>query len=86
MWVDFMGTALDGHPVAQLEPPPGMVQVRVDPNTGNETNAKSGILEMVNEEFSKALLGPEPVRIAGPTKKADTSVRRSAPRVMDDLF
>lgn len=87
MWVDFMGTALDGHPVAQLEPPPGMVQVRVDPNTGNETKAKSGILEMVNEEFSKALLGPEPVRIAGPTKKkADTSVRRSAPRVMDDLF
>jgi penicillin-binding protein 1A len=64
-----------------------MVQVRVDPTRGTETKAKSGILEMVNEEFSKDLLGPEPVRVAGPTKKkADTSVRRSAPRVMDDLF
>jgi penicillin-binding protein 1A len=86
MWVDFMGTALADLPIAQLDPPPGMVQVRVDPTRGTETKAKSGILEMVNEEFSNALLGPEPVRIAGPTRNADTSVRRSAPRVMDDLF
>ena len=86
MWVDFMGIALDGHPVATLDPPPGMVQVRVDPTRGTETKAKSGILEMVNEEFREALLGPEPVRVAGPAKKPDTSVRRSAPRVMDDLF
>ncbi|EGV16919.1 penicillin-binding protein 1A [Thiocapsa marina] len=86
MWVDFMGTALENLPIAQLDPPPGMVQVRVDPTRGTETKAKSGILEMVNEEFSNALLGPEPVRVAGPTRKADTSVRRSAPRVMDDLF
>ncbi|WP_296809082.1 PBP1A family penicillin-binding protein [Thiocapsa sp.] len=86
MWVDFMSAALENLPIAQLDPPPGMVQVRVDPTRGTETKAKSGILEMVNEEFSKDLLGPEPVRIAGPTRKADTSVRRSAPRVMDDLF
>ncbi|WP_245969953.1 penicillin-binding protein 1A [Thiocapsa rosea] len=86
MWVDFMGAALEDLPIAKLDPPPGMVQVRVDPTRGTETKAKSGILEMVNEEFSKALLGPEPVRIAGPTRPADTSVRRSAPRVMDDLF
>ena len=87
MWVDFMGTALENLPIAKLDPPPGMVQVRVDPTRGTETKAKSGILEMVNKEFSNALLGPEPVRVAGPTKKkADTSVRRSAPRVMDDLF
>jgi penicillin-binding protein 1A len=88
MWVDFMGAALENLPIAQLEPPPGMVQVRVDPTRGTETKSRNGILEMVNEEFSNALLGPEPVRVAGPTtkRKADTSVRRSAPRVMDDLF
>jgi penicillin-binding protein 1A len=65
-----------------------MVQVRVDPTRGTETKSRNGILEMVNEEFSNALLGPEPVRVAGPTtkRKANTSVRRSAPRVMDDLF
>jgi penicillin-binding protein 1A len=85
MWVDFMAAALDSVPVATLDPPPGMVQVRVDPTRGTETKAKSGVLEMVNEEYRTALLGPEPVRVAAPAKQ-DTSVRRSAPRVMDDLF
>jgi penicillin-binding protein 1A len=85
MWVDFMSAALDSVPVATLDPPPGMVQVRVDPTRGTETKAKSGVLEMVNEEYRTALLGPEPVRVAAPAKQ-DTSVRRSAPRVMDDLF
>jgi penicillin-binding protein 1A len=80
-----MATALEGVPVATLDPPPGMVQVRVDPSRGTETKAKSGILEMVNEEHRTALLGPDPVRVAAPAKQ-DTSVRRSAPRVMDDLF
>ncbi|MBK1645351.1 peptidase [Thiocapsa imhoffii] len=86
MWVDFMAEALDGLPVASLEPPPGMVQVRVDPNRGTPTRARGGLLEMVSEEFKDALQGPEAFRVAGPARAADTSVRRSAPRVMDDLF
>lgn len=89
MWVDFMGSALDGLPIATLEPPPGMVAVRVDPNRGTPTKARGGILEMVSEEYRDALQGPEPVRFAGSATGSaakDTSVRRSAPRVMDDLF
>jgi membrane carboxypeptidase/penicillin-binding protein len=39
MWVDFMGAALDGSG-CELDPPPGMVQVRVDPNRGTKTKAK----------------------------------------------
>lgn len=84
LWVDFMSTALDGHPVASLDPPAGMVQVRVDPIRGTEVK-RGGIVEMVSEEFRTALLGPEPIQAAS-AKRRDTSVRRSAPRVMDDLF
>jgi penicillin-binding protein 1A len=84
MWVDFMGAALDGHPVAKLDPPPGMVEVRVDPNRGTKTKSKSGIREMVNEELRDALHGPQPISLG--SASADTSVRRTAPRVMDDLF
>jgi penicillin-binding protein 1A len=84
MWVDFMGAALDGHPVAKLDPPPGMVEVRVDPNRGTKTKSRSGIREMVNEELRDALHGPQPISLG--SANADTSVRRTAPRVMDDLF
>lgn len=91
MWVDFMHVALKDQPLATLEPPPGLVQVRVDPNRGTETKSKSGILEMVKEENRLLLLGPEPIKVAGPSagpakRKPTTTVKRSAPRVMDDLF
>jgi penicillin-binding protein 1A len=85
MWVDFMATALEGRPLAKLEPPPGMVQVRVDPTRGTKTRSRSGILETVNAELSDALQGPRPVASAAPAT-VDRSVRRTAPRVMDDLF
>jgi penicillin-binding protein 1A len=86
MWVDFMATALEGRPLAKLEPPPGMVKVRVDPSRGTKTTSRSGILETVNEEFSDALQGPKPVAAVAPAATVDKSVRRTAPRVMDDLF
>lgn len=88
MWVDFMGSALEGLPVATLDPPPGMVQVRVDPTRGTETKSRSGILEMVNEEYRDALLGPEPVKVASGSgkKKSGPTGRAAAPRVMDELF
>lgn len=83
MWVDFMAAALEGHPIARLEPPDGMVQVRVDPARGTETKSKRGVIEMVNEEHRENLQGPVPIQLAA---EPDTSVRRAAPRVMDDLF
>lgn len=93
MWVDFMKTALKDQPIANLEAPSGMVQVRVDPDRGTVTKSKSGILEMVQEENRLMLLGPEPIKVAGPSdapvkrkKKTSKTVNRSAPRVMDDLF
>ncbi|MBK1720659.1 peptidase [Thiocystis violacea] len=100
LWADFMADALKDQPIAKLDPPTGLVQVRVDPARGVETRSKSGILELVQEEYRENLLGPEPIKVAGPPstsstkstsrKRASTSasrtVKRSAPRVMDDLF
>jgi penicillin-binding protein 1A len=34
MWIDFMRTALADHPEKALLPPPGLIRVRVDPETG----------------------------------------------------
>ena len=90
MWVDFMEEALKDRPVATLEPPAGLVEVRVDPARGVETKAKSGVVELVQEEYRETLLGPEPVKVAAPNtggaRKNEGSNQRSAPRVMDDLF
>ncbi len=34
VWIDFISTALKDAPEAGFEPPPGIVQVRIDPTTG----------------------------------------------------
>jgi penicillin-binding protein 1A len=34
MWMDYMRVALDGMPPSELERPPGLVSVRIDPDTG----------------------------------------------------
>ncbi len=39
MWIDFMQTALKNHPEQPILQPPGIVSVRIDPQTGKRTNA-----------------------------------------------
>ncbi len=39
IWVDFMGEALKGVPDQQMAQPPGMVTVRIDPETGEFATA-----------------------------------------------
>ncbi len=87
MWVKFMSEALEDRPIAELDPPPGLVEVRVDPVSGTETRSSRGILEMVQEEYRTMLLGPEPIRVARPSGSGGRRQQSgSAPRVMDDLF
>jgi len=90
MWIDFMEQALAGRPVARLDPPSGLIEVRVDPAQGVETNAKDGVVELVQEEYRDTLQGPKPVRVVRPNAddvRPDRGVPQgSAPRVMDDLF
>jgi penicillin-binding protein 1A len=91
MWTDFMETALKDKPVAQLDMPPGMVRVRIDGSRGTVTKSTGAMTEEVMEEYQLMLLGPEPEyaeEIAKPKTKAkpkDTA-KRSAPRVVEDLF
>ena len=58
MWIDFMRAALRGQPEADLPRPPGVVTVRIDPDTGGLTGIDNprGILESFRE---KDIPGPD---------------------------
>ncbi len=50
IWIDFMREALKGQPVAQNEPPDGMVKVYVGANGNLMTEGSGGIVEYVKAE------------------------------------
>ncbi|HET9843224.1 MAG TPA: penicillin-binding protein 1A [Gammaproteobacteria bacterium] len=52
IWVDFMGYALKNKPEKTLPEPPGIVTVRIDPNTGllASPGATNAIFEVFKEE------------------------------------
>lgn len=83
MWMDFMREALRNEPEVLLDAPPGMVQVRIDPERGTQTQAATGLLEWVRAEYRTRLLGPDPVRIA---ERDSQPPAAPAPRLLDDLF
>ena len=41
MWIDYMKSALDGMPESIMERPQGLVNVRIDPDTGELANANN---------------------------------------------
>jgi penicillin-binding protein 1A len=89
MWVDFMAQALRDKPQAVLDVPEGMVELRIDKRRGTPTKSKGShtLVEWIREEYELMTLGPEPVRYAGKRKSSGGGgTRRSAPRVMDELF
>ncbi|MCF7989700.1 MAG: penicillin-binding protein 1A [Thiohalocapsa sp.] len=87
MWTDFMADALADVPDAQIKRPDGMVAVRVDANSGVATK-RGGVVEYIREEYQLMTLGPDPVQYAGPPKRSGGQgpPKRTAPRVMDELF
>ena len=90
MWMQFVGEALENKPEAVLDPPEGMVTVRIDKRRGTNTKSRGShtMEEIVREEYELMLLGPQPVKFAGsrkPRRKA-ARARPRAPRVVDDLF
>ncbi|MDH5184009.1 MAG: penicillin-binding protein 1A [Gammaproteobacteria bacterium] len=52
MWIDYMKIALEGVPEENLQQPAGMVSVRIDPETGQLTDANNpnAIFETFREE------------------------------------
>jgi penicillin-binding protein 1A len=87
MWMDYMKDALKDKPNAVLPVPEGMVTLYVDKGRGTETKSRGAGAqeETVREELRLMLLGPEPVRASAQPSKPSVP-RRTAPRVMDDLF
>ena len=53
MWTDFMKVALDGMPEKPISIPPGIVQVRIDPENGllASPGSADSIVETFREEF-----------------------------------
>jgi penicillin-binding protein 1A len=43
IWIDFMQVALKGHPDHPIELPPGIVSVRIDPQTGKRAAANDPV-------------------------------------------
>ncbi len=52
MWIDYMGSALQGVPEVPLHQPPGLVTARIDPETGEFTTPgnSNGIFEVFRAE------------------------------------
>lgn len=75
VWIDFMRKALAEIPVATIKRPERMVEVRL----------ADGSTEVVRTEYQNRLGGPKPVA-AAPSGGAGSSSRRTAPRVIDELF
>jgi penicillin-binding protein 1A len=88
MWVDFMREALKDKPQAILEPPEGMVEVRISRGSGRRS-ASGELVEWVPAEYADALQGPRPVAYVsrgGRSGRSGGGARRPAPRVIDELF
>ncbi len=67
MWLDFMKVAHEGLPVRDFEVPPGVIEVRIDPDTGLLAgNAVPGRLEPFLE-------GTAPTQEAPPPGQANTT-------------
>ncbi len=60
MWIDFMKVAVEGMPEARLQPPVGMVTVRIDPATGllARPEATDAIYETFREERVPKQMAP----------------------------
>jgi penicillin-binding protein 1A len=86
IWMDFMEDALKEIPIAKIKEPEGMVPVRISLTSGQSTDSKRGSrIELIRDEYRLMTLGPDPVRYSRPVARA-SSRKRTAPRMLDDLF
>jgi len=88
VWIDFMRDALKDVPVAEIKRPEGMVPVRINLASGQTTKSKGNSrIEYIRDEYQLMTLGPDPVQYSAPVARASKpKPKRSAPRVMDELF
>ena len=84
MWIDFMRVALKGLPPRPLERPPGLVTVRIDPDSG--LLAPAGYPKAIFETFRADNL-PEPMEVV-PVRGGKGEERKAAgaPALEEELF
>ncbi|AZZ94401.1 PBP1A family penicillin-binding protein [Hahella sp. KA22] len=82
IWIDFMEEALKDMPEAQLKQPPGIVTVKIDPDTGER--AAPGQENAIFEMF-KAETVPQVVRQDSPTYDGGSSGSSDTP-LMEMIF
>ena len=81
MWIDFMRAALQGLPDHSFEQPPGLVTVRIDPNTGLLADSKDR--KAIFETF---FANHVPTREAGSGSTNVDGSHSSAPPIPEQLF
>jgi penicillin-binding protein 1A len=87
VWMDFMEDALKDIPEATIKRPEGMVPVRISLSSGQTTRSKSNSrIEYIRDEYQLMTLGPDPVQYSAPVARAKPAPRRTAPRMIDELF
>ena len=83
MWIDFMRVALRGQPETESPRPPGVVTVRIDPDTGGLTGIDNprGILESFREKDIPSADAAPPA--TGDGESLDIRPRGSSQRAPD---
>ncbi len=76
IWVDYMRVALDGMPNAPLRQPPGIVTVKIDPDTGERAapGQPDAIFEIFTEETA-----PQLTVVEDPSSEAETPPQAEGP-------
>ncbi|AOY88827.1 peptidase [Marinobacter salinus] len=60
IWIDYMKVALSGTPAAMMPRPNGIVNIRINPETGKRARpGEDGVFEVFKEEDAPAPLPPE---------------------------
>ena len=87
MWIDFMREALDGLPAHAMERPPGIVDVRINPETGllAPTRREGTIFEKFRMDHVPDAEQARPEVPLGPML-GDTEPNRGAPASPGQIF
>ncbi|MDO9372413.1 MAG: penicillin-binding protein 1A [Gammaproteobacteria bacterium] len=80
IWMRFMEVALKDRPEQLPEPPPGIVTLRIDPETG--ALARADNRQAINEVFSSE----HPPKSAAEVESLDAGLGAGAPRALEQLF
>ena len=61
IWLDYMEVALDGEPLSLMPRPNGIVNVRIDPETGKRASPgqEGAMFEIFREEYAPPVLDPD---------------------------